>query len=666
MTARTASLIWLAAILLAPALFLQHAMASLPLSAWPAFPFDPERMDTAQVILAYAILPRGAVAIFAGAALGLAGFLFQRLLRNPIADPSTLGVSAGAQLAIVSATLFYPDILDGHRALVALSGAASATMLVFLLGWRRNFDPVTMVVSGLLVGVTCAAVSAALTLSQGEYLMSLVTWNGGSLSQQDWSAAKTLLAELVAGLAAAVFLMRPLTLLSLGDTGARSLGVGLAGIRIAVAAIAVALTAGVAASVGLISFVGLAGPAIARGLGVRRPGAMLLAAPFAGGLLLWLCDGLVELLGSATSENFPTGAMTGLIGGPLLLWLLPRIRPVELVEPRQTARPRRSPMRSLAVLLLLLPVAGFAALAVAKTSDGFMLLSAADFSDLLPMRWPRLLASAAAGSLLGMAGTILQRLTGNPMASPEVVGVSGGAGVGFAAALTLSPAAGLTELFIGAGLGAMLVMLVVLIFAGQRHLPPERLLLAGIAVSSLTSAILAALLAIGDQRAWLILAWLGGSSNTATPASATFLAAMALVVAGVVLVFTRWLTILPLGEAVPQALGVPLRGARISMILVAGLATGAASLLVGPLSFVGLMAPHIASRAGFARANHHLLAAALIGALLMMLADLGARTVTFPYELPLGLFAALAGAPYLIWLIAKRGCPSPAIRLPAR
>ncbi|WP_141703011.1 iron chelate uptake ABC transporter family permease subunit, partial [Cereibacter johrii] len=100
-------------------------------------------------------------------------------------------------------------------------------------------------------------------------------------------------------------------------------------------------------------------------------------------------------------------------------------------------------------------------------------------------------------------------------------------------------------------------------------------------------------------------------------------------------------------------LGLPLRRARVTLILLGGLATGAATVLVGPLSFVGLMAPHMARRAGLARPAHHVTGAALIGALLMLLADFGARVAGFPYELPLGLFASLIGAPWLLWLLMR-------------
>ncbi|NWJ24258.1 Fe(3+)-hydroxamate ABC transporter permease FhuB [Rhizobium sp. RM] len=654
MTARSIQLFCGLAVALACALSLHAMVLRLPFGLWPSLPFDPSSMSLDQIIVVFSLMPRVVVSILAGAMLGLSGALFQLLLRNPIADPSTLGISAGAQLAIVIATLFFPEALDGNRSLVALLGAASAASVVFLLGWRRSFEPVTMVIAGLLVGITAASVSAALTLAQGEYLMSLVVWNGGALSQQDWSAAIALSWQLLAGLAVTFLLMRPLTLLGLGDSGAQSLGVSLFSVRLAVGALAVVLAAFVSSAVGLVSFIGLAAPAITRALGIRRSSAVLLVSPLVGGLLLWLCDGVVQFVATSTSEVFPTGAVTALIGGPLLLWLLPKIRATEVHRGGNDEPTKRRGPAALLPVLAVLAVLVFAALVVTKGPEGWALLASSDLQDLLPFRWPRLLAAFSAGGLLAMAGALLQRLTGNPMASPEVLGVSGGAGLGFAAAITLFPAGGIFELFVGAGVGSAAVMILVMFFAARRYLTPEKILLAGIAISSLCSAVLSALLSIGDQRAWQILSWLSGSGSTATPASSIFLFVLSAVLLTAAFSVTRWLAILPLGQAVPQSLGLPLIGARAGVVAVAGIATAAASLLVGPLSFVGLMAPHIALRAGFVTPRHHMLASFLFGATLMVLSDLGARTITFPYELPLGLFATLAGAPYLIWLAGRR------------
>lgn len=634
--------------------FVLSAGGQLAPSAWLRAVLASPPLHIDEIIFVYGLLPRAGVALLAGAVLGLSGALLQQLLRNPLADPSTLGISAGAQLAIVISTLFFPEFLDGYRTAVALLGAAVAAIIVFALGWRASFEPVTMVVSGMLVGVTAAAISAALTLAQGEYLMSLVTWNGGSLSQQDWSVFRILSVELVVGMVAAIVLMRPLLLLGLGDSTARSLGVGLRRERLAVAALATILAGLVAANVGLISFVGLAAAAFVRGCGVRRHFAVIALSPLVGGLFLWLCDGAVQALSGATGETFPTGAITALIGGPLLLCVLSKVRSLQTEERAHGAVRSEAPAKMIVVLLVLLPVVIALAMMVGNNGSRWILLSYADATDLSSLRWPRLTAAASAGGLLALTGAILQRLTGNAMASPEVIGVSGGAGLGFAAVLTLLPAGGSDALVIGAALGGLAAMSAVLLFARRQSLPPEKLLLVGIAVSSLSSSVLAVLVAAGDQRAWQILAWIGGTAASATPGTAVFLAFLSVLVFAISMTLIRWLTLLPLGLPTSRSLGLPITASRVITLALCGLATGAASVVVGPLSFVGLIAPHIALRAGFVTAKDHLAASFLLGALIMAFADFGARTATFPYELPLGLFAALAGAPYLIWLIGRR------------
>ncbi len=651
---RQAVIVGAAALLSALALFFLVATQHLAISSWPDALAGPAPSTLDEIILLHGIFPRAGVAVIAGAALGLSGALLQQLLRNPIADPSTLGISAGAQLAIVVATLFFPQLLDGNRTMVALFGAGLAATIVFALGWRSSFEPITMVVSGMLVGVTAAALSSALTLAQGEYLMSLVTWNGGSLSQQDWSVFNALSIELLIGMAFALLLVRPLLLLGLGDASARSLGVSLRHIRLTVAIIATALAGFVAANVGLISFVGLAAAAIVRGCGVSRPPAVLALSPLAGALFLWLCDGAVQAVSGATGETFPTGSVTALIGGPILLWLLPKVRTLRTTVPTKYATQRIQFTKGLIGLLAFLPFILILAFFVGNNGQRWEMLSFSDAEELAQLRWPRFLAVTGAGGLLALTGAILQRTTGNPMASPEVIGVSGGAGLGFAASLTLVPAGGPYSLITGAALGGLAAMSIVLAFARRQNLPPEKLLLAGISVSSLSASTLAVLMAAGDQRSWQILAWIGGTASAATPATAIFLASLSVLALLGSMMLVRWLTLLPLGQATSQSLGVPIMTSRVLILALCGLATGAASVLVGPLSFVGLIAPHIVIRAGFVTARDHLASSFVLGAVIMAFADFGARTVTFPYELPLGLFAAMVGAPYLIWLVGRR------------
>lgn len=631
------------------ALWFLAANSLLPSRAWADALVPVGERSIAEIRLVYGLMPRAVVAVLVGAALGLAGSLLQRILRNPLADPTVLGVSAGAQLALVCATLFAPTLLSPGRLPVALSGAAAAAALVFFIGQRRGFEPARMVVTGLLIGLMATSLATALTLAQGEYLLSLVIWNGGSLVQQDWSAVTRLSTVLGICLLLALGLLRPMQLLSIGGETAAALGMRVGLVRAMVIAIAVLLTAMVSAEVGLIGFIGLAAPTIVRTLSFRRDTSRLLASMLAGGGLLLLCDSGVLLLDKAVGEMFPVGAVTGLIGGPLLLWLLPRLSgrtPPAGMAAGET-RLAASPMRHVAMLAALLVAGSLLGLALGRDPGGWTLLSVDQVTAFLPLRLPRLAAAIAAGALLAGAGAILQRVTSNPLASPEVMGVSSGAALGFGLAVFLMPAPDAVTLLLAAGLGGAVVLAIVARTAMKTGMPTDRILLTGLALSAFASAVLSAMMSGGDARAWVILAWLSGSTSTVGPVEAFVLLVLAALLLLFCLLSARWLAILPLGGEIAGGLGVS-RLARVSLFLAAGIATGTATVLVGPVSFVGLMAPHIARTLGLTTAGGFAAGSMLIGAFLMMLADAGSRLAAFPYELPLGLFATLLGTPWLL------------------
>lgn len=644
------------AAIFAIALWWMAASRQLPFSDWPTWPFNSDAMSLEQILLAFGLMPRGVIALLAGAALGLSGAILQAVLRNPVADPTTLGISAGAQLTLVLATIMAPGLLEYGRWPIAMTGAALAAGLVLAIGAKRAFAPVTMVIAGMLVGLTASAVAYAITLAQGQYLLSLVIWNGGSLVQQDWSGVASLaLVVAISGVLAAI-LARPLRVLSLGAEGASGLGMNVALVRFSAVALAVWLAASVSAELGMVAFVGLAAPALARTMGARGIGPLLALSPVIGALILSVCDGLVLMIAGSSGEMFPTGAITGLIGGPLLIWLLPRLRgstPPGTESAEGTAARLEHPTHVLIGLTMFLVVATFILVWIGRVPDGWAVLDRESFAAFLPMRLPRLIAAAAAGAALAIAGAILQRMTANPLASPEVLGVSGGASLGYAATIFAFTAPTAAMLGLGTMTGAALALALVSAYVSRRDMPAERVLLAGVAVAALASSVLSAIMAIGDARSWAILNWISGSSSAVTMPGAMVLAIMTALLWIAALLVRRWLEILPLGSGVSGGLGLPLRLARILLIALAGIATGVATILVGPLSFVGLMAPHLARRIGLVRPVDHVSGAALIGAILMLTADFGARMAGFPYELPLGLFASLIGAPWLIWLMMR-------------
>lgn len=623
----------------------------LPPALWMDALASPDPSDVRQILVRYSFAPRLATSLLCGGALGLAGALLQLALRNPLASPTTLGVSAGANLALAMAMLWAPGLLAVGREWTAMAGGLVAALLVLGLSWRRRLSPLTVVLAGMVVSLYCGALAAMLALFNSHYLAGLFIWGGGSLSQQDWTIAQFLTPRLALALLGAALLVRPLTLLTLEDDQAKGLGLSVPLIRLAALALAVALTGLVVGTVGVIGFIGLAAPALVTVAGARRVAARLLWSTLLGAVLLWLTDQSVQRLAGDFGEMLPTGAITALIGSPLLLWLIPRLRltlhpPTGLGE--AVRRPGRPRLILAALALLLVALVGLS-LAVGYGLEGWSVSG-----DLAEWRWPRAFAALAAGILLACAGGTLQRMTGNPMASPEVLGVSAGAAFGLIIAMFALNEIGRAAQLGAATLGALLALLAMLALARGSAAAPERVLLVGIALGAMFDALVTALMAGGDPRALQLLNWMTGSTYaaTATDAGVALVAAFASLAALPLL--ARWLDIVPLGGAISAALGLPSRRSNRVLLVATAAMTAVATLVIGPLTFVGLMAPHLARFLGLHRALPQLVAAALIGAVLMVAADWFGRTAAFPWQIPAGLTATFIGCPALMWLLARR------------
>ncbi|MCQ4159098.1 iron chelate uptake ABC transporter family permease subunit, partial [Roseomonas sp. GC11] len=270
-----------------------------------------------------AALPRLAMALLAGAVLGLAGAVFQQVLRNPLAEPGTLGLFAGARFALVGATLWAPGLLAFGPWPVALGGGAMAVGLVLLLARRQGFAPLAVILAGLVVTLALEAANKALLLVQFEALLELSATQAGLLAQNGWRGVARLGLPVLALLPLVALLPRPLALLELGAEGARSAGLSPARLRLVGLLLAMLLAGLVTAELGALGGIGLIAPALARMAGARRPGQRLSWSALAGAGLLALTDqGLLALLGPSA----PAGSLATLLGTPLLLWLVARQR----------------------------------------------------------------------------------------------------------------------------------------------------------------------------------------------------------------------------------------------------------------------------------------------------------------------------------------------------
>jgi iron complex transport system permease protein len=269
-------------------------------------------------------VPRALLGVLVGGSLGVAGAGLQSLVRNPLADPFLLGLSGGASLGAVAAISLH---MPGPWALplAAFGGALLALGAVFRLGLigGAELDPRVLLLGGVAIGAFCGAVTTAIvSLAEASELRNAYLWLWGGLSGASWTSVEVLLLYVPLPLAVLFSTARSLDLIVLGEEPARHLGAEVAAVKRRVYLSASLLTAAAVAAAGVIGFVGLIVPHLARALWGGRHRPLLPASFLAGAGLLVASDVLARV--AAAPREIPVGIVTALLGVPLFILLLKR------------------------------------------------------------------------------------------------------------------------------------------------------------------------------------------------------------------------------------------------------------------------------------------------------------------------------------------------------
>ncbi|MBS3956474.1 MAG: iron ABC transporter permease [Clostridiales bacterium] len=278
---------------------------------------------------------------------------------------------------------------------------------------------------------------------------------------------------------------------------------------------------------------------------------------------------------------------------------------------------------------------------------------------IVDIRLPRVVLAALVGACLATAGVLYQALFRNPLADPYILGMSAGAGLGAVIALTLT--AGATAFRfgavpLGAFIGAVLTIVVVVRLASLKGvLDVTSLLLAGVALSYVLAALTSFIMVFFRESMTTIVFWMMGGLTAASWPYVLTVAPMFALGSAIPLLATREMNLLLLGEERASELGVDVERFKRLLLASGSLLVAGAVAVSGLIGFVGLMTPHIVRLV--LGPDHRMLlpASAIAGAIVMVLADLAARTILAPVELPVGIVTALVGGPFFIWLLVRRG-----------
>lgn len=281
---------------------------------------------TAGVIAREIRLPRAALALVVGAALGASGAALQGLFRNPLAEPGVTGVTSSAGLGAVIALYYgWAALSPATLPLFAILGALGSAAFLYLLA-RAGTGVMGLVLAGVAISSLATALTAlALSFAPNPYAMSeMVSWMMGALKDRTLSDLAYAAPLTLAGIALLLTAARGLDALGLGEEAARSLGVNVAGVRGRVV-LGVALAAGAAtAAAGAVSFVGMVVPHLLRPLYGHEPARLLLPSAFGGAALVTAADIVLRII--SPDEQLRLGVLTALLGAPFFIWLIFRMR----------------------------------------------------------------------------------------------------------------------------------------------------------------------------------------------------------------------------------------------------------------------------------------------------------------------------------------------------
>ena len=263
-------------------------------------------------------LPRNILAVLIGANLAVSGVLLQSVMKNPLADPGITGVSSGASVAAIIILLLMPQ-LSGALPLFAFVGGAIACALVFIMAWKNGLRPERIVLAGVAINTILGGFISLLSTLFSDRIQSAILWLNGSLATKTWSHVDMLFLYSLIGLGLSLFLIRSANVLQLGDESAKNLGFNVSRTRLVISAVAVFLAAISTAVVGIISFIGLIVPHIARLLMGSDHKYTIPFSMVLGAIVLLIADTLARTIGG--SIEIPVGVITSIVGGPFFLYL---------------------------------------------------------------------------------------------------------------------------------------------------------------------------------------------------------------------------------------------------------------------------------------------------------------------------------------------------------
>lgn len=533
-----------------------------------------------------------------------------------------------------------------------MTGAVLATALVIFVAGFAQLATLSLIIVGMCANLFFGGIGLAFLLLDQTGSQHLFIWAAGDLTQTGWEQPIWLAPQILIALLLCAFLVRSVTLMRLGQTSAKSRGLPIFPVIAFAAVLASWLTAASISTVGVIGFIGVISPNIGRAIGARSVRAIFLSSVIIGGTALVAADTLPILLDDWSKDLIPTGSATALLGAPAFIVIaLKQMGHFSQTSFTVVFGPRRQSISIVAALAFTGVLAAILALLVYRNASG--LAFGAGNELIFSFRWPRVLAAACAGAAMAISGAMLQRVLRNPLASPDIIGVTSGATLSVVIAVIFLNLPFDTFVLPAALLGGAIIGCVLFAISYLNFGSPGLMILLGMSLAATLDALMQFVLAKGGDEGYALMSWLAGS--TALVDGDTSLQFMCLTLLGCVaaLMCFRLLDMISFGNDIAAHRGASRRFSAVPVLLISCFLAALTTAFVGPMSFVGLLAPHAARLIGAQTARWHLIYSAFLGGVVMIISDHLGRVLLYPENLPAGLISSIAGGGFLFYLLLQ-------------
>ncbi|MBK1973786.1 iron ABC transporter permease [Campylobacter sp. TTU-622] len=599
-------------------------------------------------ILKNYVLSRIGVCFICGVLLSLASLLLRKILHNILVSDTTLGVSSASGFFLLLSSLFFPFIYENFKILIAFFGAIIILIPIFVLGYKKRFNNVSIILLGLISSLFFSALTSLFILLYPEESKAFLFYNSGYFTQNGLKDFFQIIFYSSIGFIFLYFFSSSFKILTLGDIIAKSLGANIILSKAITLILSAYLVALVVSFVGSVAFLGLFASILIHQFKFDDIKKEFLFCSLVGGFLLSNIDLILQLLQLLGNINLPTGSMVPFLGIPLLIYVIfKKIKDYSndcyFLDENHFFISKYILFSIVFILLILF--------FIMNLYFDFLNLKI-DFStpkEIFDLRIYKLIILACSGILMAIAGFILQRLSFNAMASSEFLGINSGASLGVLFALWFMP----FLVWPLALIGALAILFLLVFFYFVQKISMQKIILLGVCIMFLTDAFFKIVLLSADIRVYSFLAFTQAGILNASFNNALIILIFTIISFLIMPFFTRWLNALRLGEVCAINIGLDLFKVRIILLIFCALISVLVVLNTGPFSFISLLAPHLANLFFIQNMKMKLFLTTLIGALFMLLAEFLSKLLIFPYEIPLGIIATLLGSVYFIFMVRK-------------